>query len=148
MITKENKWIAVKAFLIAVSACTAPEYNAGPVDPTSYPFVAVIPVLFFGLGLPWFLRQCESTARYETRALVWRAAPFLVGTGPLPFYDLCGWVSLAAGLVGLPHALLTRRDLGTPLFALSSGVGCLWGISRTIKRNGARNLEQAARHVR
>jgi hypothetical protein len=132
---KENRWIWIKVLLLFASCVTTGLEDPGDPDWTSYPFVTTLPLLFGALFLPVFLRQCETTKRYTSRFDLWRAHPFLIGTGPFPFWHFGAWVMLSTGLVGLPVALLGARDLGTAFFSLSTGTGCLIGVHRTLKEN-------------
>ncbi len=139
----KNKWIWIKAVLILASAVAVGLVDPGDPDPTSYLFVATMPLVFFALCLPLFMRQCETTLRYSTQMDVWRAHPFFVGSGSLPFYHFGAWSSLVAGSIAAPIALLGGRDLGTAFFMLSAGAGCLIGVQRTLKRN-MKDVEQSA----
>ena len=132
---KKDKWIWIKAVLLLASPIYAAFDYQGDPDPTSYPFVTTLPFLFFALFLPAFLRNCETTKRYTSRLAIWRAHPFLMGTGPFPFYHFGTWSLLARGIVALPMALFARRDLAVGLFALSAGAGGLIGVHRALKRN-------------
>ena len=144
MITKENIWIAVKLVLILGTAVAAYYANVEPEE--SLPVeIAIFPVLFFGFGLPRFLKGFDTTRNYTTRIQIWRACPFFFGAGPLPFYHLGGGMCVVGGLVGLLHALFTGLDVGTPIVEMSMGLGCLWGVRRTVKSVEKTRLQELLR---
>jgi hypothetical protein len=101
-------------------------------------WLAIVPVVFFGLFLPLFLRAFEPTKQHLT-ASPWPAFPFSFFSDPFPFWHLCAWGSLAGAVPQTYHAFTPydHDQMVLALFMWSCGAGALLGITgakRGLKR--------------
>ena len=141
-----NFWTFVKASLLVASVAVAFVSGPEPIDSgdSSPPlWLVVIPVLFFGLFLPPFLRAFKSTEQYLT-ASPWPAFPLSLFRDPFPFWHLCVWGAFAGAVPQTYHALTPYNydQLVMTLLMWSCGAGTLLGITGA-KRGLKRKLEMS-----
>jgi hypothetical protein len=128
----KNFWTYAKVGFLVVSVILAFVTGPEPIDWGDTPpplWLAIIPVVFFGLFLPPFLRAFVPTQQYLT-ASPWPAFPFSFFRDPFPFWHLCVWASFA-GAVPQTYQAFTPYDhdqMFVALFMWSCGAGALLGI--------------------
>ena len=140
----KNFWTYAKASLLVVSVIVAFVSGPEPIDSGDSPppfWLTIIPVVFFGLFLPPFLRAFKPTEQYLT-ASPWPAFPFSLFRDPFPFWHFCVWGAFAGAVPQTYHALTpyNHDQLVMALFMWSCGAGALLGITGA-KRGLKRKME-------
>ena len=135
MKTPKHFWTFTKASLLACSAVvsfiTGPDpINSGG-DPPPF-WLAIIPVAFFSIFLPPFLRAFKSTEQYVTES-PWPDFPFSIFTNPFPFWHLCLWGSFTGAIPQTYHILKSYNhdQMIMALMEWSFFIGTLVGIILT-----------------
>lgn len=144
----KNFWTFAKAGLLVASVMIDLLAGPEPIDSGDSPppfWLAIIPVVFFGLFLPPFLCAFKPTERYLTSS-PWPAFPFSPFRDPFPFWHFCVWASFAGAVPQTYHALrpYNHNQMVTALFMWSCGAGALLGITRA-KLGLKRRMENVKR---
>jgi hypothetical protein len=143
-------WTYAKASLIAVSVVVALISVTEPIDSGDSPppfWIAIIPVIFFGLFLPPFLHTFKPTEKYLNES-AWPAFPFSPFRDPFPFWHFGAWGSLACAVPRTYHAFTpyNHDQLVIALLMWSCGAGALLGITGAKRKlRKKRNVEQEAK---
>ena len=144
----KNFWTYAKVSVIVISVVVPLITGPEEVDSSESPpplWLAIIPVLFFGLFLPPFLSAFKPTKKYLNESS-WPAFPFSFIRDPFPFWHFGAWVCLAGAVPETYHAI-TSYNHYQPFIALlawSCGAGAMLGITgvKLILREKKQDVEQ------
>jgi len=131
----KNFWTYTKASLLSISFIVGFATGPSPIHEGDSPppfWLAIIPVVFFSIFLPPFLRAFKPTEQYITVS-PWPAFPFSLFRDPYPFWHLGVWACFTGAVPQTFHALTPHNhdQMVMALFMWSCGVGTLLGITRT-----------------